>query len=413
MPRSLTLGLRPNLTQFILLAVNNAFVGAMVGIERTVVPLLGRQTFHLSSLSVLLAFIVSFGIVKGPLNLVAGRLGDRFGRKPVLVAGWLLGLPVPVMILFAPTWSWIVAANLLLGANQGFAWSMTVTSKIDIVGPKRRGLALGVNEFSGYTGVALISALSGYWAAVYGPRPVPFAAAEVVAVIGLVMALFLIRETLPFTKLEDVPGAGAPSGTRPSLGRILALVSFQNRSLFACSQAGLINKLSDTAIWGLVPVAMAKSHLSVAQVGAVSGVYAATWGVLQLGSGMWSDRVGRKLPIVLGQTISAVGLALMAAAHSFGMWMLVALLTGLGTALLYPVLLSAVGDAAPAAWRSSALGVYRMWRDGGYAIGGLLLGLGADRLGIQGAAVPLAALVFLSALAAVFLMNDTHTAKLR
>jgi MFS family permease len=208
-----------------------------------------------------------------------------------------------------------------------------------------------------------------------------------------------------------MPGTGASNGTRPPLGRILALVSFQNRGLFACSQAGLVNKLSDTAIWGLAPVAMAKSHLSAAQIGAVGGIYAATWGVLQLGSGVWSDRVGRKLPTALGQTLGAVGLAFMAVAHSFGMWMLVALLTGLGTALLYPVLLSAVGDAAPAAWRSSALGVYRMRRDGGYAIGGLLLGLGADRLGIQGAAVPLAALVFLSALAVVFLMRETRVSQ--
>ncbi|WDL98893.1 MFS transporter [Alicyclobacillus sp. ALC3] len=405
--QSIRLGLRPNLVQFVLLAVNNAFVGTMVGIERTVVPILGQKTFHLNSLAVLLAFIASFGLVKGPLNLLAGRLADRWGRKPVLIAGWLFGLPVPIMIILAPSWAWIVIANLLLGANQGFAWSMTVTSKMDLVGPKRRGLALGVNEFSGYIGVAIISTVAGYLASAYSPRPIPFIMSEVIAVCGGLTALIFIKETLPFTKLE-IPVKASNEAT-PSLGQVFTWVSFKNRTLFACSQAGLINKLSDTAIWGLVPIQMARGHFTVAQIGLIGGIYAFSWGILQLGSGIWSDHVGRKLPIVFGQILNAMGIFLVLVAHSLAMWVIVALLMGLGTALVYPVLLSAVGDASNPAWRGSALGVYRMWRDGGYAVGGVLLGFGADWLGMQDIFLILAAVVLLSGIVVMVLMSETRT----
>lgn len=345
------LGLRPNIKQFLLLAINNAFVGAMVGVERTVVPLIGEQSFHLSSLSVLLAFIVSFGLVKGPLNLVAGRIADRWGRKPVLLAGWLFGIPVPIMIIFAPNWTWIIAANLLLGANQGFAWSMTVTSKIDIVGPGRRGLALGINEFSGYVGVSLISSITGYLAFLYGPRPIPFVLAEILALIGFLMAWLLIKETLPYTQLETSSNTKFPITSKLSMIQIVAQVSFQNQTLFACSQAGLVNKLSDTVAWGLVPIVMVNNHFTVIQIGLISGIYAVTWGVLQLGSGVWSDHIGRKFPIVLGQIINAIGIGLILISHSLVMWIISALWMGAGTALVYPVLFRSGRRSTPGmAW---------------------------------------------------------------
>ena len=409
--RQLVLGLRPNLGQFVLLAVNNAFVGTMVGLERTVLPMLGKQTFHLASLSLLLSFIVSFGVVKGALNLVAGKLADHWGRKPVLILGWLLGLPVPLLVIYAPNWAWIVVANLLLGANQGFAWSMTVSSKVDLVGPQKRGLALGINEFSGYIGVALTSAFTGYLASRFGPRPVPFWFGEAVAVLGFLMAWFLIRETLPYAKLEASLSKASSQNAfleeKLTLKQVVAKVSFRDRTLFSCSQAGLINKLSDTAVWGLVPILMAEEHFSIATIGLVGSIYATTWGVLQLVSGAWSDRVGRKLPIALGQWVNGLGVALILFTHSLGFWILSAFFMGMGTAFIYPVLLSAVGDAAHPGWRSSALGVYRMWRDGGYAIGGILLGFGADFFGLRQVFGVLAMLVMLSGLLVVFLMRET------
>lgn len=310
------------------------------------------------------------------------------------------------MAIFAPSWGWIIGANLLLGANQGFAWSMTVTSKIDLVGPARRGLALGINEFSGYIGVAFISGVAGYLASIYGPRPIPFVVAEVIAVVGLLMAWIVIRDTLPHTRLEMSTGNQVGIQTRLGIGQVIAMVSFKNRTLLACSQAGLVNKLSDTAVWGLIPVMMAQSHYSVAQIGLVSGMYAATWGVLQLLSGTWSDKVGRKTPIVLGQILNGIGIGFILLTHSLAMWVITALLMGIGTALVYPVLLSAVGDEAHPVWRGSALGVYRMWRDGGYAIGGILIGFGVDWLGNERTIGTLAAIVLVSAMFVLFGMEE-------
>lgn len=371
--RELRLGLYPNVNQFALLALDNVFVGMLVGSERTVVPLLGEKSFGVTSAGVLLTFVVAFGIVKGPLNLVAGRLADRYGRRRILLAGWLFGIPVPWLLLFAPSWGYVVVANLLLGANQGFTWSMTVTSKIDLVGRKQRGLALGINEFSGYLGVAIASAVTGALATHYGLRPVPFVFAAIVAIAGLALVL-TIRETMPFVRLEQSAGDYAAQAASTRLADIFADVSWRIPSMRACSQAGLLNKVSDTAIWVLLPVTMAGQGYSLTAIGGVAGAYAGAWGIAQLGTGALSDHVGRKAPIVLGLLVNSAGLALAGWAHDLTGWVVSATVAGLGTALLYPVLLAAISDAAVPKARGAALGVYRMWRDGGYALGGIAIG---------------------------------------
>lgn len=406
--KPLQLGLRANLWQFTLLALDNVFVGMLVGSERAVVPLIGKQTFAVSSAAVLLGFVVAFGLVKGPLNLVAGRLADRYGRRNVLLAGWLFGIPVPWMLLFAPSWTWVIAANLLLGANQGFAWSMTVTSKIDLVGRRQRGLALGINEFSGYIGVAIASAATGALAASFGLRPAPFLFAAAVAIAGFLLVLF-IRETTPFVQVEHAAAAGAVFAATPPLREIFADVSWRNATLRACSQAGALNKFSDTAIWVLLPVAMAAQGRNAAAIGAVAGTYAATWGIAQLGTGALSDRIGRKLPIVFGLALNACGLAIAGIASSLAMWFAAGLVAGLGTALLYPVLLAAVSDVALPAARGTALGVYRLWRDGGYAAGGIAVGLSAARLNVSATFIALAALLLISSVLVQWWMRETHS----
>ncbi len=391
--RAPELGLRANLPQFALLVGLNAFVGAMVGLERTVLPLLGEREFGLASKTAITSFIVSFGVTKAILNLVAARLSDRVGRKPILVAGWLFALPVPFLIIYAPAWWWIDLANVFLGANQAMAWSMTVIMKVDLVGPKRRGLALGLNEFAGYVAVGAMSWITGFIAGHWGLRPYPFYLGIVIALVGLAVSMLVVRETRGHVAVE---ASAAPPREAPTIGRIFYVTSLGNVSLFAACQAGLVNNLNDGMSWGLFPLFFAAHGLGVESIGVVKAVYPLVWGGLQIVTGPLSDRVGRRALIAWGMVVQSLGIWLTVLVPEYDAWIVGALLQGAGTAMVYPTLLAAVSDHAHPLWRASSLGVYRFWRDLGYAIGALLSGVIADLVSVGAAIHVVAALTFIS-----------------
>jgi MFS family permease len=400
------LGLRENWRQFALLVVVNAFVGGMVGLERTVVPLVGAQEFGLVLRTTIFSFIVSFGIVKAFSNLLSGTLADAFGRKKVLVAGWIAGVPVPFMIMLAPSWGWIVAANILLGVNQGLAWSMTVLMKIDLVGPRGRGLAVGLNEFAGYLAVGLTALATGYLAAVYGIRPEPFYLGVGYVVLGLLSSIFLVRDTGGHVRLEM--DSYPPEPSRLTFREVFALTSLKDRNLFACSQAGLVNNLNDGMSWGVFPIFFSAFGLGVERIGILKAVYPAVWGTLQVATGSLSDRLGRKWMIVGGMWVQAAGIFEIVAGRSFGWWLLGSIFLGVGTAMVYPSLIAAVSDNSHPSWRARSLSVYRFWRDLGYAVGALSAGIMADTLGISWAIGSAGALTFLSgAVVAAFVIEKS------
>ncbi|QWG24301.1 MFS transporter [Bradyrhizobium sediminis] len=398
------LGLKENWRQFALLILINAFVGGMVGIERTVVPLIGSDEFGIASTTIVVSFIVSFGVVKALANLVSGQLADHWGRKRVLVLGWLVGLPVPFMIMWAPSWGWIIAANALLGINQGLAWSMTVIMKVDLVGPKSRGLAVGLNEFAGYLAVGVTAFLTGYLASRYGLRPVPIYLGIGYAVLGALLSIALVRDTREHVRLEAAGSSKPPASM--SFREIFVLTSFRDRNLFAASQAGLVNNLNDGMSWGIFPLFFASFGLGIERIGILKAIYPATWGILQVATGPLSDRWGRKGLIVAGMWIQSAGLFLTAATRQYQWWLVGSLLLGLGTAMVYPSLIAAVSDASHPTWRARSLSVYRFWRDLGYAIGALSAGIIADIFGMAWAIGSIAALTFLSGAVVAVLMRE-------
>jgi MFS family permease len=401
---SIRLGLRENLGQFCLLVLVNAFVGGMVGLERTVVSLIGSQQFGLVLKTAIFSFIVSFGVVKACSNLLSGALADRIGRKKVLVAGWIVGVPVPFMIMFAPSWGWIVAANVLLGVNQGLAWSMTVLMKIDLVGPRGRGLAVGLNEFAGYLAVGLTALATGYLASAYGLRPQPFYLGVGYVILGLLVSIFLARDTSEHVRLEmrSHPSEQSPLGFR----EVFAITSLKDRNLFACSQAGLVNNLNDGMSWGVFPLFFSAFGLGVERIGLLKAVYPAVWGTLQVLTGPLSDRWGRKGLIVGGMWVQAAGIFVTVATRSFGRWMLGSVLLGVGTAMVYPALIAAVSDNSHPSWRARSLSVYRFWRDLGYAVGALSAGIIADMLGISWAVGSVGLLTFLSGVVVAAFLSE-------
>lgn len=400
----LRLGLAANAGQFWLLVLVNAFVGSMVGLEREVVPLMGERLFNLASQTAVLSFIVTFGFTKALTNLYAGRMADRIGRKPLLVAGWLIALPVPFLLMWAPSWGWVVFANVLLGINQGLCWSMTVVMKIDLVGPRQRGLAMGLNEFAGYLAVGIAAYVSGVIAQAHGLRPWPFALGVGSSWVALALSIFAVRETLGHAFHEARGTLNAASG----FSKIFANVSWRDKTLSAVSQAGLVNNLNDGLVWGVIPLYLAASGLDVGRIAVIAALYPATWGILQAGTGALSDRLGRKGMIVAGMWLQAIAIALFLAQHNFGLWILAAIALGTGTALVYPTLLAAIGDAVHPRVRASSVGVYRLWRDSGYAFGALISGIVADRLGQNSAIAVVATLTFLSGTIVLIRMRETH-----
>ena len=407
------LGLRENRAQFWLLVLVNAFVGGMVGLERTVVPLIGTEEFRIASAVVVFSFIIAFGVVKALSNLASGILADRFTRKSVLVAGWAVGLPVPFLLAWGPSWRWIIAANVLLGLSQGLAWSMTVNMKIDLVGPKHRGLAMGLNEFAGYGAVGLTALATGYIAARTGLRPEPFYLGIAYSVIGLGLSVWAVRDTRAHASIEAALHFGGDEpGHTPRISWVVAETSWRNPTLFGVSQAGLVNNLNDGMSWGVFPVLFAAHGVGLEGIGLIKAVYPLTWGVGQVVTGALSDRIGRKPLIVAGMLVQAAGHAVIGFGldRPFLSGLVGSVLLGGGTAMVYPALLAAVGDVAHPAWRASAMGVYRFWRDLGYAVGALMAGLVAGAFGLVWSVHAAGALTFVSGLLAWVAMRETRKA---
>jgi MFS family permease len=402
------LGLRTNLVQFCLLVAVNALVGGMVGQEQAVLPLLAERHFHLTGYTFLLTYVMAFGITKAITNYFAGIWSDRFGRKPVLVVGWLLAIPVPLLLIWAPSWGWVIAANVLLGVNQGLSWSTTVVMKIDLVGPRQRGLAMGFNEAAGYGAVALTAVLAGYLAANYGLRPAPFLLGLSYAVIGLGLSAVFVRETRGHAHLEASHHVDGETHAGPSNREIFRRTSFTEPALSSASQAGLVNNLNFGLSWGLFPILFATTGMSVERIGILVAVYPAVWGAGQILTGALSDRWGRKHLITAGMITQAAALALFATVDDFGWWMAASGLLGAGTAMVYPTLLAAIGDVAHPLWRARAVGIYRLWRDSGYAVGAVVGGVTADLWGLRAAVWAAAAITVASGVVVALRMYETH-----
>ena len=400
------LGLRANLSQFSLLVLVNAFVGAMVGMERSILPVLAEEDFGVAGRTAILSFIAVFGVMKAFSNYFAGRFGDRWGRKPILVAGWVIAVPVPFLLIWAPSWEWVIVANLFLGVSQGLTWSTAVIMKIDLAGPRSRGVAMGFNEFAGYVSVALAAWATGFIAAEHGLRPEPFYLGIGFVACGLLLSLLLVRETHGHATHES--SLAAVLTHPPSQREVFRRTTWGDRNLSSATQAGLVNNLNDGLAWGLFPLIFAAAGLGLKEIGLLAATYPGVWGVAQLVTGPLSDRIGRKWLIAAGMWIQAAGIVVIALASGFGGFASGAALLGLGTAMVYPTLLAAIGDVAHPSWRGSAVGVYRLWRDLGYAFGALIAGIVADRLGLSPAAIVVAALTLGSGVVVAVRMSETH-----
>ncbi len=406
------LGLRPNIQQFQILVLVNAFVGAMIGLEQTVVPLIGKSEFGIESSAIIVSFIASFGAVKAVLNLLAGNVSDKWGRKNVLVLGWLFGIPVPIILLFAPNWNWIIFANILLGVNQGLAWSMTVNMKIDLVGKSQRGLALGLNEFAGYLSVAAIGFLTGYIASTFGLKPYPFYLGIIFAILGLAISWIIVKDTRKFTSLEIKEDASESPEQESNVNdlsfkEVFLQTSWKNRTLLAISQAGLINNLIFGVTWGLFTLYFASFAIGISEIGFLKALHPGIWGALQLLTGTLSDKVGRKVLIYPGMIIQGIGVWVVLFTNFYWGWIVGMSLLGIGTALVYPTLLAAISDVTNPKWRATSLGVYRFWRDIGFVFGAIGIGFLADTFGLNIAFHLVAFLALASGIFVLTVMKET------
>ncbi|NBB85148.1 MAG: MFS transporter [Bacteroidetes bacterium] len=405
-----TQGIRTNLPQFLLQVVTVFAVGLTMGTERTIVPIMGEVLFGIDSVLIIGSFVVSFGIVKAVLNLYAGKWADMYGRRPVLITGWLVALPIPFILMYAPNWWWVATGNVLLGVNQGVAWSMSMVSKIELAKPSERGLAVGIDEAFGYTGVAVGAWLTGVIASAYSLRPEPFYLLLLVIIIGMLVALFFIEETLPYAKIEASQNAAddADSGeaTLP-FWTIVKRATYRDRTLFAAAQAGHVENFVDTLVWIAFPLFLVAQGLSPAQVGVVVGAHSAAY-FLQVYTGRLGDQIGRKPPIVAGMLLAGAGVLGMVFVDSYAAWIALSALSGVGMALHYPNLISVASDAAHPLWRSTGLGVYRLWRDLGYAVGAVFIGLMVDAASLEMAFVATALAMFVSGGYAAWRMEETH-----
>jgi MFS family permease len=404
------LGLRENWAQFSLLVLVNAFVGGMVGLERSILPAIAQEDFGIAARVSILSFIVAFGVTKAAANYLAGRLADRFGRKPILVAGWLVAIPVPLLLMHAPTWNWVIAANVLLGVSQGLTWSVTVIMKIDLAGPRQRGLAMGLNEFAGYIAVAGSAFATAWIAAEYGLRPEPFYLGIAFVLFGLGLSVFAVRETRHHVAHEAA--MSEKPDHPPSHGEVFWRTTFTDRNLSSVTQAGLVNNLNDGMAWGLFPIWFAVGGMSLEQIGILAAVYPATWGVAQLATGAWSDRIGRKRLIAFGMWVQAAGIVIILVSRGMAEALIGAVLLGIGTAMVYPTLLAAISDVTHPEWRASSVGVYRLWRDLGYAFGAVLSGVVADAFGLSVAIGAVAIVTVASGVVVAVRMRETLPARL-
>jgi MFS family permease len=404
--RKIELGLKENSFQFTLLVIVNAFVGAMVGLERTLLPEIAEKDFGMVAKTAILSFIVVFGLSKAFTNYFAGRFSDKYGRKIVLIVGWLFAIPVPFLLMKAPSWNWILVANLFLGVSQGLTWSTTVIMKFDLVGSKERGLAMGLNEFAGYFAVAMSALATGYIASHYGYRPQPFYLGVVYIIAGAVLSIFFVRETRDHVTHEIKINEGVKEN-KYSQKELFLLTSFKDKNLSSITQAGFINNLNDGMAWGIFPMLYASLNFDLKTIGILAAIYPASWGLLQIFTGYYSDKVGRKYPIVLGMWIQALGIICIAMFNSFWPFVMGNLFLGIGTAMVYPTLLAAIGDVAHPSWRASSVGIYRLWRDSGYAAGAIIAGVTADYFGIRVAIWLVAIITFISGVVVLLRMRET------